>query len=191
MHPDHFVKIGSPRPDVCATGLAELERHSRMFDLMGYEPSPENKLNIHVGGVYGDKLATLERFKASVRKMSPNLRKRLTVENDDVPNSYSVDDLYPMAVEMGLPIVFDLHHIRFCKGAWTDREALDAALSTWPEGVRPVVHWSESQAGRKPLAHSDYVQGPLDLYGVDPNSVDIMIEAKAKEKALMQAVGRC
>lgn len=185
-HPDHFVKIGSPKPEVCEAGLATLERHSLLFDLMGFKPSPYNKINIHIGGVYGDKSTTLTRFKASVLKMSPNLRKRLTVENDDIPNSYSVDDLYPMASEMGIPIVFDLHHIRFCKGVWSNREALDAALSTWPTGIRPVVHWSESQERRKPLAHSDYVDGPLDLYGVDISSVDVMIEAKAKEQALLR-----
>lgn len=186
-HPDHFVKIGSPKESVRAAGCAELERHAKMFDLMGFKPSAVNKINIHVGGVYGDKKATLARFEDSVRSMSEGVRKRLTVENDDVPNSYSVDDLYPMAVRVQIPIVFDLHHIRFCKGVWTEREALERAVSTWPEGIRPVIHWSESQEGRKPLAHSDFVQGPLDLYGFDAMKVDIMIEAKAKERALFRA----
>lgn len=62
---------------------------------------------------------------------------------------------------------------------------MEAALATWPEGIRPVIHWSESQAGRKPLAHSDYVQGPLQLYGHDAE-VDVMIEAKMKEAALLR-----
>ena len=34
---------------------------------------------------------------------------------------------------------------------------MHAAIATWPPGIRPVVHWSESQEGRKPHAHSDYV----------------------------------
>ena len=29
---------------------------------MGYPPSHENKINIHIGGVYGDKPSTLARF---------------------------------------------------------------------------------------------------------------------------------
>ncbi len=53
--------------------------------------------------------------------------------------------------------VFDFHHQKFCPGTWTTKEAVHAAIATWPEGVRPVVHWSESQEGRKPHAHSDYV----------------------------------
>jgi UV DNA damage endonuclease len=51
--------------------------------------------------------------------------------------------------------------------------------------VRPVVHWSESQEGRKPHAHSDFVEGPLRLYGLT-SEVDVMIESKAKELALLR-----
>lgn len=46
------------------------------------------------------------------------------------------------------------------------------------------MHWSESQAGRKPHAHSDYVRGPMGLHGLE-GEVDVMIEAKAKERALL------
>lgn len=153
---------------------------------MGYNPSPENKINIHIGGIYDDKVATLKRFKTNFNLLSQNLKQRLTVENDDKKNGYSIDDLYPLAIELGIPIVFDLHHQRFCKGIWSDREALEKALSTWPTNIRPVIHWSESQKDRIPSAHSDYVYGPLDLYGYDVTKVDIMIESKMKEKSLLR-----
>lgn len=46
-----------------AQSVAELEVHSRIFDEMGFLPAtPHNKINIHVGGTYGDKDAALERF---------------------------------------------------------------------------------------------------------------------------------
>lgn len=57
-------------------------------------------------------------------------------------------------------------------------------MATWPPGVRPVVHWSESQPGRKPHAHSDYIKGPLRLYGKEVE-VDVMIESEIKEQALL------
>ena len=53
--------------------------------------------------------------------------------------------------------VFDFHHHKFCPGGLTEREAVYAAIATWPPGIRPVVHWSESQEGRKPHAHSDFI----------------------------------
>lgn len=66
----------------------------------------------------------------------------------------------------------------------TQEEALRAAIATWPKGIRPVVHWSESQEGRIPHAHSDYIKGPMNLYGLEAE-VDVMIEAKAKERSLL------
>ena len=63
------------------------------------------------------------------------------------------------------------------------------AISTWPKDVVPVVHYSESRSIEqedpklKPQAHSDFVYDYIDTYG---NNVDIMIEAKAKERALLK-----
>ena len=50
--------------------------------------------------------------------------------------------------------VFDFHHHKFCTGGLTEKEAFFAALTTWPKGVRPVVHWSESQVRLPALLES-------------------------------------
>ena len=60
-------------------------------------------------------------------------------------------------------------------------------MSTWPEGIIPVVHYSESRSKERldesirPQAHSDYVYDYIDNYG---NDIDVMIEAKHKELAV-------
>ena len=77
----------------------------QVFDLMGYPPSHENKINIHIGGVYKDKATTLERFAANFKKLSPSCRKRLTVENDDIASAYSITDLLPFSRDTGIPLV--------------------------------------------------------------------------------------
>ena len=81
-----------------------------------------------------------------------------------------------------IPIVFDYHHYKFCKGVLTEDEALEMAVSTWPWNIRPVVHYSESKEGNKPQAHSEYIKELPNTYGFD---VDIMVEAKAKELAIL------
>jgi UV DNA damage endonuclease len=164
--------------------------YSQIFDLMGYKPSVENKINIHIGGMYGDKLATLERFAENFKQLSPNCQKRLTIENDDWETGYSITDLLPLHEKIGVPLVFDFHHHRFCPGGLSEEEAFKAAVATWPEGIRPVVHWSESQEGRRPSAHSDFVKGPLRLYDLK-DKVDVMIEAKGKELALLRLRDPC
>jgi UV DNA damage endonuclease len=187
FHPSHFVKLAAETDALVQKSIAELEAHSFLLDLMGFTPAtPENKINIHVGGVYGDKTTTLQRWAENYKKLSPNCRARVTVENDDVASAYSVDDLLILhdLCDRTLPIVFDFHHYKFCPGELTQEQALRAAVATWPQGVRPVVHWSESQRGRKPHAHSDYVRGPIFLHGLEAE-VDVMIESKCKERALL------
>jgi UV DNA damage endonuclease len=183
FHPSHFVKLASPDEKLALASMAELEVHSQILDLMGFEhASPYNKINIHVGGSYGDKAATLARWAARYLALSERCRQRVTIENDDTVAGYSVRDLLGLHGLCGVPIVFDFHHHKFNGGGMTEVEALDAAMRTWPDGVTPVVHWSESQDGRKPHAHSDYV-ADICVHGRD---VDIMIEAKCKERALLR-----
>ncbi len=79
-----------------------------------------------------------------------------------------------------------IHTPRFCTGDWDEVTAFRAALNTWPAGVRPVVHWSEArQDPPRANAHSDYVLGPIALHGLEAD-VDVMIESKAKELALLR-----
>lgn len=70
-------------------------------------------------------------------------------------------------------------------GDWSEQEAFFKAVETWPKGVRPVVHWSESQEERRDTAHSDYIEGPVNLHGKE-RDVDVMIEAKCMEQCLLR-----
>ena len=112
----------------------------------------------------------------------------LTNSNDDKATMYSVKDLMYIHERIGIPIVFDYHHHKFCTGDMTEQEALELAISTWPKGITPVVHYSESKALHesnnklKPQAHSDYINNLPNTYG---NKVDIMVEAKAKELSIL------
>lgn len=184
FHPSHFVKLAAPDKELVSKSMSELEAHSLLLDLMGFQPSLWNKINIHVGGVYGDKQETLTRWADNYKRLSPSCRARITVENDDVASAFSLEDLLQLHKSCGVALVFDFHHHRFNAGNLTEEEAFKAALKTWPSGIRPIVHWSESQRGRKPHAHSDFVRGPIYLYGLE-GDVDVMIEAKCKERALI------
>jgi len=190
-HPGPFNVLASPNEDVVLKAVIDLDCHSKMFNYMGFEPSFYNKINIHVGGAYGEPLEALNRFCNNFKLLATHTQARLTVENDDRGNLFSTHDLYQYVHKViGIPIVFDYHHHIFNTGGQTEREALNLALSTWPQGIIPVVHYSESRnihnGEDKPTpAHSDIVYGPINLYN---NNIDIMVEAKYKEKALLTLV---
>ena len=187
-HPGPFVVLVSPKENVVAAAIADLELHGKVFDMMGLSKTPYNKINIHCNGVYGDKKSAMDRFIKNFKRLSPSVRKRLTIENDDKASMYSVKDLMYIHNAIGIPIVFDYHHHQFCTGDLSEEQALKLAITTWPEGITPVVHYSESKAlhennpKEKPQAHSLYINSLPNIYELD---VDIMVEAKAKELAIL------
>ena len=189
-HPGPFNVLGSPNDDVVRRTIIDLELHGKIFDLMGLSKTPFNKINIHCNGAYGDKVETMKRFCRKFDMLSDSVKSRLTVENDDKASMYSVKDLMQIHNTIGIPIVFDYHHHKFCTGDLSEEDALRLATTTWGT-VTPVVHYSESKALHendskiKPQAHSDYIDTLPNTYGLD---VDIMLETKQKELALLKVI---
>ena len=187
-HPGPFNVLVSPNEKVVNNTIIDLNIHGEFFDLMDLKRSTYNKINIHCNGVYGDKISAMDRFCRNFKTLSNSVKSRLTVENDDKETMYSVKDLMYIHNKIGIPIVFDYHHHKFCSGGLSEKDALKLAYSTWPKNIKPIVHYSESKAIHeknnkiRPQAHSDYIKKLPDTYGYD---VDIMVESKAKELAIL------
>ena len=187
-HPGPFNVLPSPNESVVQKTFADLELHGKIFDLMGLSKTPYNNINIHCNGVYGDKQSAIDRLITNFKRLSPSVRKRLTLENDDKGSMYSVKDLMYIYENTGIPIVFDYHHHQFCTGDLSEEQALKLAATTWPKGITQEVHYSESKAlhennpKEKPQAHSLYIKSLPNTYELD---LDIMVEAKAKELAIL------
>ena len=184
-HPGPFNKLAGTGATLQNT-IKDLETHSEIFDLMELQTSPWNKINIHVGGAYGDKPETLKRFAENFKLLSENLKARLTVENDDKGGLYTVKDLATLHEMIGIPIVFDYFHHRLHPGTQEEEEAFLTAYSTWP--VKPTFHYSSSRREKenpeaKKEAHSDWVHDTINTYGKD---LDIMLETKMKELSLLK-----
>jgi UV DNA damage endonuclease len=190
-HPGPFNVLTSPHPHVVDNCIKDLSIHGEVFDMMGLYRSPYNKINIHIGGAYGDKESAMKRFCENFKRLPKSVKSRLTVENDDKATMYSVKDLYYGVYQhIGIPIVFDYHHHKFCTGDMTEQKALEMAIETWGN-IKPVVHYSESRRDEKKdetirvQAHSDYIYDKIETYG---HEIDIMVEAKAKELAVVRYI---
>ena len=188
MHPGPYNCLASPTQKVVDKTIRELNFHSYQFNMMGYTPSNYNKINIHVGGAYGDRKSTLARFCDNFHLLNDDTKKRLVIENDDSPNEYSVKDLFDGIYQViGIPITFDYFHHKFNTGGLTEEEALKMASITWPKGVTQCCHYSESRRKEKldesirAQAHSDLIYDKINTYGLE---LDIVIEAKSKELAI-------
>ena len=183
FHPGPFNVLCSPTEDVVTRTINDLNKHSQIMDMIGLSTTPYNKINIHIGGVYGDKESAMSRWVENFNRLDENTKKRLTVENDDKSSAYTVRDLMFIHEQTRIPIVFDYHHHTCHPDGMTHQEALIMAMSTWPKDIKPIVHVSEPRDDKNFRAHHDYVLTEVNNYGFD---FDIMMEAKAKELAVLE-----
>lgn len=184
FHPGPFNVLCSPKKEVVDKTIKELNKHSEIMDMMGLSTSPYNKINIHVGGVYGDKESALKRWCDNFNLLNDNTKSRLTIENDDKESCYTVKDLLFIYNKLNVPIVFDIHHHNCHSGGVSQKEAMSIAYKTWSHtNVTPIIHISEPRDEKNFRAHHDYVTEEIETFGLD---VDIMMEAKAKELAVLE-----
>jgi UV DNA damage endonuclease len=160
---------------------------------LSYHPGPFNVLAserqevIHIGTTKPTTFDAAKKFCESFQLLSESCKKRLTVENDDSPNQFSVKMLYDWVhKEIGIPIVFDQHHFNYGPQDQTMEEALRLAYSTWGD-VRPLTHMSSPKTLEdftgKQTAHADYIYEEIKTFGLD---FDTEIEAKAKDLAVIK-----
>jgi UV DNA damage endonuclease len=188
VHPGPFNHLAG-QGAVLTNTVKDLDYQSEVFDLMGLTPSHWNKINIHAGGTYGDKDATMSRFARNFALLAAGTRARLTVENDDRTSLYAVPDLLRLYETIGTPIVFDFFHHALHPADQTQEEAFLMACDTWD--VRPVVHYSDSRRDHEDPkarreAHADWLYAPVNTYGRD---VDIVFESKMKELSILRLRG--
>ncbi len=184
FHPDQFVVLNSPRPEVVERSIAELEYQAEVAEWVGADV-----INIHGGGAYGDKPNALARFARNLSRLSPRVRRRLTVENDDV--TYTPFDLLPLCRAEGIPLVYDVHHHRCNQDNLSVEEATEQAIGTWKR--QPLFHISspvEGWDGPKPRRHHDFIDVQDFPCCWRELSLTVEVEAKAKEVAVLKLMNQ-
>jgi UV DNA damage endonuclease len=188
LHPGQYTVINSPSEKVFENSRAELLYQAQMLDLMGLDST--HKIQIHVGGVYDDKVSSMLRFTRRYLMLPQEVRRRLVIENDD--RLYTMRDCWEIHDAVGVPVVFDNLHHQLNNVGDTLTEAFDAAYSTWSgkDGF-PMVDYSSQAAGKRAGNHAQTVD--LDdffnfLVDVRRYDFDVMLEIKDKENSVLKVL---
>jgi UV DNA damage endonuclease len=196
MHPDQFVVLNSPNEKIVENSIRELQYHSDILESMAL---PTNaKIQIHVGGVYGDKNRSKERFVISLNKLERTLKERIIIENDD--RSYSLKDCLDIHKETGNPIVFDTLHHECLNHNEVIQDALSCFADTWRCHLdgNPIIDYSSQSMGERKGKHAETIdQNHFIMYYkeitkfISKESIDfdVMLEIKDKEKSAIVSLG--
>ena len=205
-HPGQYSLLNALDDTVYAASLRDFDYHVALLDAMGMPD--DNKVVTHVGGVYGDKAASLARFGERYPALSERIRARLILENDET--NYALPDVLEIHRQVGIPICWDwLHHAVNNPAGIPADEATRLAGATWPGDQRPKIHYSSQRRETRMVARKDRQTGErvmvesapavgqhagdIDaaefaayLASVRDIPFDIMIEAKNKDLALLK-----
>ena len=190
FHPGQYNVVGSPNEKSFQQTICDLKYHADVLDLIGL--GDDSVMVVHGGGTYGDKEETISRWCKNYMRLPDNVRKRLVLENCE--KCFSIEDCLRVSKKVNIPVVFDTHHYA-CYNSMHPDQCFKSAdyyipdiLDSWiRRGIKPKFHVSEQGDGRCGH-HSDYIETIPEYlleipkkYGVE---IDIMIEAKMKEKAI-------
>lgn len=182
MHPGQYTVLNSPDAGVVQRAIADLEYHNKIMDAMGLDRT--HKIILHIGGVYGDKPSAKSRFIATYQTLSPQVKSRLIIENDD--RLYHIQDVLEISQATGAPVVYDnLHNAcNLADPSKSDAHWITLAKQTWTSEDGPAkVHYSQQRPNGRLGAHTStiYLEPFLKYYQeVGPLEVDIMLEVKDK-----------
>ncbi|TBL71158.1 UV DNA damage repair endonuclease UvsE [Paenibacillus thalictri] len=195
FHPDHFTVLSTPREDVLRSSVADLDRHVQMLEAMGLDERA--KCNIHIGGAYGSKETAGRRFIRQFAALPESIKSRITLENDD--KTFNAAETLALCEQVGAPMVLDIHHHQVNNEGERADELWPRILKTWETASRPEdnillppkIHVSSPKDERNIRGHADYIELPAlmdflrSIAELTPE-LDVMIEAKMKDKALFR-----
>lgn len=189
FHPGQFNQVGAKDRKVLIKTIVDLDWHARVLEMLG---TANAVMVVHGGGTYGDKAATIKRWETNYHRLPEVVKRFLVLENCE--KCYSVEDLLPLCKACNIPLVYDTHHYTCYTILHPDEpqppieDMIPDVLETWKRrGIKPKFHISEQGAGRCGH-HSDYIQEiPQHVIDIPKKmgiSIDLMVEAKAKEQAI-------
>ena len=188
MHPDQFVLLNAPDEGVFQRSIADLVYQAQVLDLMGLDRTA--KVQIHVGGVYGDKTSGMDRFAEKYELLDPAIRNRLVIENDE--RLYTIEDCLALHERTGIPVIADSFHHALHNNGERFVDLLNPLRATWKahDGI-PMVDYSSQEPGKRVGAHAEHIV-PEDfrqfLHETRTADFDIMLEIKDKEKSALSAL---
>ncbi|MGB9977990.1 UV DNA damage repair endonuclease UvsE [Methanobacterium sp.] len=188
MHPGQFVVINSKDPEVFERGLNELKYHSEVFDILNLDSTA--KMQVHVGGVYGDKEKSMERFIERYKNLDKNIKRRLVIENDE--KSYNLSECLEINKKTKIPVLFDYFHHELNNTGEGLEGCFENFTKTWKakDGL-PLVDYSSQKPEKSKGTHIESID--LEhfkkfLKETSNFDFDIMLEIKDKETSALKAV---
>jgi UV DNA damage endonuclease len=189
MHPGQYTTLTSPDKAVVEKSIWDLQYQTAVLDCMRLDST--NKIILHIGGKYGDKQESMDRFIKEYKKLPKNIRNRLVIENDDT--NYTAKDVLYISKKTDIPVLFDyFHHLLNHEGELNTEEIIKECGKTWKkdrDGIQKI-HYSQQATAKSHGSHSITISIPefTEFYKALPPNIDVMLEVKDKDISALKCI---
>ncbi len=198
FHAPAHTLLNSPDPERRSISGNTLAGLAAILDHMGLQE--EAVIVLHVGGHYHDHKGALAAFVRGFEQLPAWVQRRLALEHDD--RRFDIEAIFWIHQRTGIRLIFDyLHHQLHNPNRIPVTEALAICLATWPPSQTPKIHFAtpatemvRDRRGRphppRLNRHSHYINPFAFIAFLKAlprmRDFDIMLEAKARDLALLQ-----
>lgn len=184
MHPGQYTILSSENMKLTSRSVDDLQYHTTVLDALGMPPCC--KVILHIGGIYSDKKATMERFINNYKLLPKNIKNRLVIENDD--RCYTAEDVLYISGKTKCPVIFDYLHFLINHDSTDTMQMFNLARKTWrkKDGTQKI-HYSQQAEGKKLGSHSQTINPQIfdEFASTLPSDTDVMFEVKDKNISVL------
>lgn len=190
VHPGQYTVLNSNKKDVVLKAIDDLVYHARILDSLCL--NSEHKIVLHIGGVYGNKELSIERFVENYKLLTDNIKNRLVIENDD--KMYNIEEVLDIGIKLNIPVIFDnLHnYINYPERKMSESYWIEQCRATWKkEDGNQKIHYSQQSEQKKKGSHSDFISINQFMRFYDMlkrDDIDIMLEVKDKNLSAVKCI---
>ena len=186
VHADAYCVLNSVNENVVLNSIKILNNLKTIMDMFNC------KYNIimHIGSKTNGINESIKRFKNNFNLLNENIKNKIIIENDD--KNFNVYQTLKLCEEINVPMCLDYHH-HLCNKCTKPIEKYLLRIYNTFKNITPKMHYSSPKSKKEFRTHNEYVNSnefimflnKLKCYNIN---TDIMLEAKAKDLALVKLV---
>lgn len=186
VHADEFCVLNSINENVVLNSIKILNNLKTTMDMFNV---PYNII-IHIGSKTNGIKESIKRFKNNFNLLNEDLKEKLIIENDD--KNFNVYQTLKLCEDLNIPMCLDIHHHYCNKCTKNIAFYLPRILNTFKNNI-PKMHYSSPKSKKEFRTHNEYIESEnfilfLNLLKEYNKDIDIMLEAKGKDLALVKLV---
>lgn len=186
VHADEFCVLNSINENVVLNSIKILNNLKISMDMFNV---PYNII-IHIGSKTNGVKESIKRFKNNFNLLNEDLKEKLIIENDD--KNFNVYQTLKLCEDLNIPMCLDIHHHYCNKCTKNIAFYLPRILNTFKNNI-PKMHYSSPKSKKEFRTHNEYINSEefilfVNLLKEYNKDVDIMLEAKGKDLALVKLI---